>query len=149
MHDIADHSRWIALFCAIIIGALYAIGFASGTALRHVVQTAPLWICVVLGFKRVRAVRWLALPMLVFWLGIMVVIWMFLLGWTRVISGHFSPVEIAMTIVIGAASANGIKTCLGRPWQGTAFAGAGFFLMGALCQWAAFYISFLPRIANR
>src|SRR5512142_1094857 len=117
MHDTVDHSRWIALFCAIVVGALYVVGIVSGTVLRHVVQTAPLWACAVLGFNRVRNVRWLALPMLVFWLGIVLVIWMFLLGWTRVISGHFSWVEIAMTVVIGAASANGIKTCLDRPWQ--------------------------------
>jgi hypothetical protein len=149
MQDTADHSRWIALFCAIIIGALYVVGVVSGTVLRHVVQTAPLWVCVILGLKRVRPVRWLALPMLAFWLGIVVVIWLFLLGWTRVISGHFSAVEIAMTIMIGAASANGIKACLGRPWQGTALAGVGLFVIGALCQWAAFYISFLPGIANR
>ena len=149
MHGTADHSRWVALFCAIIIGALYVVGVVSGTVLRHVVQTVPLWVCVVLGLKRVRVVRWLALPMLVSWFSLMAVVWMFLLGWTRVISGHFSPVEIAMTIVIGAASAAGIKTCLGRPWQGTAIAGVGVFVTGAFCQWAAFYVSFLQGIANR
>jgi hypothetical protein len=45
-----------------------------------------------------------ALPCFLFWLTIMVFIWLFLLGWARIVSGHFFPTEIAMTLVVGLAS---------------------------------------------
>ncbi len=145
----ADRSRWIGLFCAAMIAALYVVAVVSGTELRHVLQTAPLWVCVILGLKRVHAVRWLALPMLVFWLGIMTLIWLYLLGWARVVSGHFSPVEIAMTIVIGVAAGNGIKMCFDRPRAESKIAAILLLSLGAAMQLAAFRISLLPSIAKR
>ena len=39
-------------------------------------------------------------------------IWLFLLGWARIVSGTFTVTEIAMTIVVGAASTLGIVTGL-------------------------------------
>ncbi len=144
-----DRGRWIAICCAIVIAALYVVGVASGTVLRHAIQTGPLWACVLLGWKRTRGVRWLALPMLVFWLVIMVLIWSFLLGWSRLASGHYSPVEIAMTLVVGAAALLGIPASLCGDGKGSAAAALGWFLVGAVLQYAAFYISFLPAIARR
>ncbi len=148
MDGTADQSRRIALFCGVIIAALYVVGVVSGTELRHVVQTAPLWLCVVLGLKRVQSVRWLALPMLLFWLVLVVIIWMYLLGWTRIITGTFSPTEIAMTIVIGITAVVGIPTCVRGP-RIHASQAVLLFVVGAAVQYAAFYISFLPSIARR
>jgi hypothetical protein len=31
-------------------------------------------------------------------------IWLFLLGWAHVVSGTFSPIEVAMTLVVGLSS---------------------------------------------
>jgi len=46
-------------------------------------------------------------------------IWLFLLGWVRVISGHFSPIEIVLTIIIGAASLVGLVVSLRWPAKQT------------------------------
>ena len=143
-----ESTRTIGVCCAAIIGALYVVGLVSGTEIRHVVQTAPLWIGVVLGFRGSGLARWLALPFFLFWLAIMVLIWLFLLGVARVVSGHFTPAEVAMTIVIGVASAVGIVAALrGRRTSGWAAAGA--FLAGAVLQLVAFRLSLLPEIARR
>src|SRR5256885_3769335 len=94
----------IAVCCLVIIVALVVgVGLAAGLVLRHVVQTLPLWIGVLAGARRSRAVGWIGLPMFLFWLVLMSLIWLYLLGIARVISGHFSPIEIAMTILVGAA----------------------------------------------
>jgi hypothetical protein len=139
----------VALSCTAIIAALYVVGMVSGTELRHVVQTAPVWIAVVLGFRTHSLARWLALPIFIFWLAIMILIWLFLLGWARVLTGHFTPTEVAMTIVIGLASAAGIIAALRpRPAAGALPATAAFVL-GAVLQFAAFRISMLPGISHR
>jgi hypothetical protein len=139
----------IALCCATIIAALYVVGLVSGTELRHVVQTAPVWAGVVLGWRRNKSAGWLALPMFLFWLLVMVLIWLFLLGWARVVSGHFTPAEVAMTIVIGAASVVGIGAVARTSENPSKLAAAALFLLGAALQFAAFRVSLLPGIATR
>jgi hypothetical protein len=144
-----NETRIIAICCAAIIGALYVVGLVSGTELRHIVQTAPIWIGVVLGFRGSRLARWLALPFFLFWLLVTVLIWLFLLGVARVISGTFTPPEVAMTVVMGCASLAGIVAALkGRVRVPTA-AAAGAFVAGAILQFCAFRISLLPGIATR
>ena len=63
---------------------------------------------IVAGFQRKEIAKWAALPCIVFWLAIMVFIWLFLLGWARIVFGRFSPTEIAMTVVIGVAAIVGM-----------------------------------------
>jgi len=79
----------------------------------------------------------------------MVFIWLFLLGWAHIVSGHFSPVEIAMTIIIGIASVSGIVA--GFRWRTkerplTAFGVAALF---GVLQLLAFRLSLIPFIATR
>jgi hypothetical protein len=64
-------------------------------------QTLPLWFPIVVGFQHRDLAKWMAPPLSIFWLAIMVFIWLFLLGWARIVSGHFFPTEIA--IVIGVS----------------------------------------------
>jgi len=142
-------SRITALCAAAIIAALYVVGLVSGTLLRHVVQTAPLWLAVVLGWRRSVAARWIALPIFLFWLAIVVLIWLFLLHWARVVSGHFSPAEIAMTIVMGIASTLGLTQAVRERSSLSAMTAAALVLAGVILQAAAFRISLLPGIANR
>jgi len=134
--------------CALaVLVALYIVGAVSHGSLRHEVQTLPLWVPIVAGFNRREFARWCALPCFLFWLPIMVLIWLFLLGWSHVISGTFSPVEIAMTIVVGLASAVGLFSCLrGIRWS---WSGAGLFVLFAVLQLAAFRVSMLPGIAHQ
>ena len=92
--------------------------FRQQDGLRHLVQTVPLWLGVVLALLGVRVAKWVVLPILLFWLAAMTFIWLFLLGWSRVISGHFSPVEIAMTVVIGTSALIGLLFSMKRQAAG-------------------------------
>jgi hypothetical protein len=90
-----------------------------------------------------------SLPLFLFWLAIMIAIWLFLLGWARIVSGHFFPAEIAMTIVIGVACAGGLA--VSTRWRtGTRALTAGFLtvLFGGL-QLLSFRLSLIPYIAGR
>lgn len=130
-----------------ILIALYVVGAVSHGSLRHEVQTLALWVPIVFGFNRREFARWCALPCFLFWLTVMVLIWLFLLGWARVVSGTFSPIEIAMTIVVGAASACGLVCCLrGVRWT---LSGALLMVAFAILQVALFRISMLPAIAHQ
>ena len=74
-------------FCSLaILIALYVVGAVSipPGSLRHEVQTLPLWFPIVLGFRQREITKWMALPLLVFWLAIVLSIWLFLLGWARI-----------------------------------------------------------------
>jgi len=139
----------MAFYCLAILLALYVVGAVSHGVLRHIVQTLPLWVPIVLGFRASEFAKWSALPCLIFWLAIMMLIWLFLLGWTHIVWGHFSPIEIAMTLIIGSASAGGLGVALHwrtavRPFS----AGAVALLFGAL-QFLALRVSLLPSIAHR
>jgi hypothetical protein len=113
------------------------------------VQTLPLWIPIVLGFRGSQLAKWAALPCLLFWLVIMIFIWLFLLGWTRIVSGHFSPVEIAMTIAVGMACLGGILVGLRWRTKVHGIAGWGIALGAAVFQIAAFRVSLIPFIAKQ
>lgn len=134
-----------------ILIALYIVGAVSATpgSLRHEVQTLPLWFPIVTGFQRKEWAKWSALPCMVFWLVIMSFIWSFLLGWASPVSGTFNSTEIAMTLVVGAASVAGIVVCLRWRTATRPIAAAGMFLLFAVLQVAAMAISLTPYIARR
>jgi hypothetical protein len=139
--------KGIGASCLAVLIALYIVGAVSHGSLRHEVQTLPLWVPIVAGFNRREFARWCALPCFLFWLLCMVLIWLFLLGWAHIISGHFSPVEIAMTLIVGTASALGLVLCLRRArwsWRGLAL-----IVLFAALQVLAFRISLLPAIARQ
>jgi hypothetical protein len=142
-------SKSLAWCSLAVLVALYVVGAVSNGSLRHEVQTLPLWIPVVLGFQQRELVKWAALPCLLFWLLIIVAIWLFLLGWARIVTGHYSPVEIAMTFVIGVSSLVGIMR--GLRWRTTVNLGKGLAVavLLAVLQLAAFRISLIPYIATR
>jgi len=144
-----NEARTIGICCAAIIGALYVVGLVSGTELRHVVQTAPIWIGVVLGFRASPLARWVALPFFLFWLTVVVMIWLFLLGLARVVSGTFTPPEVAMTVIMGAASLAGIVAAVRGRVRVPVLAALGAFLFAAVLQLGAFRVSTMPGIATR
>ena len=136
--------------CAVAaLVALYVVGAVSNGALRHEVQTLPLWVPIVLGFRQRAAAKWAAFPCFVIWLTLMTFIWLFLLGWARILSGHFSPVEIVMTLVVGAASASGLGVSLRWPTNLGWGKGLATAALMAVLQLAALRISFIPYIASR
>ncbi len=147
--------RWRETICigvcslAVILALVVGVGLASGLVIRHVVQTAPMWLGVVIGFRGSAAVKWMALPMFIFWLLLMALIWLFLLGLPSPLSGHFNAIEIAMTIVVGTASLVGIWAAL-RVSPGMSIAtGAALFVGAATLQAICFRVSLLPAIAHR
>jgi hypothetical protein len=140
----------IAVCCLVIIAALVlGVGLPGHMLIRHLVQTLPLWAGVIYGFRRSRATGWLALPLFVFWLALMTLIWLYLLGLSKLMSGHFSPLEIAMTITVGAASIAGIISFAPFRKSLPAPTAAAFIVALLAIQFVCLRISFLPSIAHR
>lgn len=133
----------------IIVALVLGVGLATNLVLRHIVQTAPLWISVILGFRHSRATTWIALPFFLVWFILMALIWSYLLGISHLLSGHFAPVEIAMTIIVGSAAIVGIGGFI-RFKSSLSTVGAGtLFVLMAVLQLACLRVSFLPAIAHR
>lgn len=141
--------RILTLCCLAMIAALLVVGAVSHGVLRHIVQTSPLWIAIVLGIRRSAWTKWAALPCFVLWLLLMTTIWLFLLGWAHIISGTFSPTEIAMTLIVGLASIVGIVTAVRMRSAVPPLPATALVLLVAVLQVAALRISFLPQIAHR
>ena len=141
-------SRILAWCALLLVIALYVVGLVSNGIVRHVVQTAPVWITVVLGIRRSNWSKWTALPCFLFWLFLMALIWLFLLGWVNVISGTFSGVEIAMTLVVGCCSVAGLAMALRIKTKIRAIGALTVFLLTLVVQFLVFRISFLPSIAH-
>ena len=139
-------------YCSLaILIALYVVGAISVPpgSLRHEVQTLPLWIPIVAGLQQKRLAKWAALPCFIFWLGIMIAIWLFLLGWARIVSGHFFPTEVAMTLIIGAAALTGIVASLRWRTDVRPISALGVFVGFAVLQYVAFRLSLLRYVASR
>ena len=141
--------RILTVCCVSIIAALLVVGAVSHGVVRHIVQTSPLWIAIVLSVRGSGWSKWAALPCFFFWLLLMTAIWLFLLGWARIVSGTFSSTEIAMTLIVGLASITGIVRALGMSSGIHAGWGAGALLLVGGLQVMALRLSFLPTIANR
>ena len=133
---------------AIVLALVLGVGIVSQGILRHLVQTAPLWPAIILGFRRNELSKWCALPALVFWLLVMICIWLFLLGWARIVTGTFTPVEIAMTIVCGIAAAAGIASGLRQRTATRPLRAVALLTLFALLQLIAFRLSLLPGISH-
>jgi|SRR5437899_8035733 len=142
-------AKVVASSCLATLIALYIVGAVSNGSLRHEVQTLPLWFPIVMGFRQREIAKWAALPCLIFWLAIMIFIWLFLLGWARIVSGHFSPTEIAMTIIIGIACVSALAATFQWKTAVRPLMAAMVTVLFAVLQLAAFRISLIPYIATR
>ena len=137
----------VATAALAILVALYVVGAVSvpPRSLRHEVQTLPLWIPIVAGYRGRPIAKWAALP----WLAIMIAIWLYLLGIARIVTGRFFPTEVAMTLVVGAAAAVGLGAC--ARWRTTTSLAAVAITLVAMTalQLLAFRISLIPYIGQR
>jgi hypothetical protein len=134
-------SKWVASCCLAILLALCVSGAVSYGIQRSIVQTLPLWVPIVLGFRGSEFAKWSALPCLIIWLASMILIWLFLLRFVHFMSGRFSPTEIAMSIVVGEASAGGFAVAVHwRTGAGPLLAGVVALLFGAL-QFLALWVT--------
>ena len=139
----------VACCLAIIAALVLGVGLGSHLVLRHIVQTAPLWIAVILGFRRSQAAGWVGLPLFLFWLALMLMIWLYLLGISHLLSGNFSALEIAMTIVVGTGSLVGIWASARLRSSLSVLSRVAMFVILAIVQVVCFRLSFLPAIAHR
>lgn len=142
--------RWYLLGClAGLAIALIVVGVVSGTILRHIVQIVPVVAAAIVVMKRPAAGAYAALPIFFFWTLIVVLIWLFLLGLSRIANGHYTTAEIISTIVMAASCVFGAVRAvpIGRPfpigWR------IAMFIGFAVLQFAAMWISLTPSIANR
>jgi uncharacterized membrane protein YoaK (UPF0700 family) len=142
-------SKWVAYCSLSVLVALYVVGAVSNGSLRHEVQALALWGPIALGFGQRELAKWSALPCFIFWLVVMIFIWLFLLGWAHIVTGRFSPIEIAMTLVIGVACVIGIF--VGIRWRTAvnSFTAFGTAVLFGILQLLAFRISLIPYIATR
>lgn len=140
--------RGTAAHLAIVMAALLAVGLVSGTLIRHLVQIIVPALSLAAALTRPWG-RYAALPIFGFWLFIMALIWLYLLGFSDFAAGTYTPAEVALTLVIGAACARGVWRVLqgGATTSRTAMTLAilGF---GAL-QLLALMISFDSLVAGR
>ena len=134
---------------AIIAALVLGVGVGSHLVLRHVVQTLLLWIPFTLGLKRSSAAGWVGLPLFLFWLMLMSLIWLYLLGISNMLSGNFTPREIAMTVIVGLSSIAGIAVFSRMHSSLSAWSRAALFVVLAFAQIVCFRLSFLPSIAQR
>lgn len=132
-----------------IIVALQVVGLVSHTTIRHLVQTAPLIAAIGVALASPRWSAPAAAPLFTFWLLLMSLIWLFLLGIARIVHGTFTPVEIAMTIAVGCAAIAGLIVSA-RNWpRRNAVLSIAIVLLFAATQLYAFRLSQLPSISHR
>ena len=141
--------RRIALAAGTVIIALLVVGIASGTELRHTIQIAPLWLPFALGARRSPYAKWVGAPMFGFWLFIMTLIWLYLLGISRIASGHYSGTEIVMTIGVGIGALAGLVTAVRNRGSVRGLVAAGVCVLGGVLQISAFWLSLQPGISDR
>ena len=150
-HDrrMPKESKWVASSCLAILLALCVAGAVSHGVQRNIVQTLPLWVPIVLGFRGNEFAKWSALPCLIIWVGSMILIWLFLFRFVHFMSGRFSTTEIAMSIIVATVSAVGFAVAL--QWRTAVrpfLAGAVALLFGAL-QFLTLWITLSPSVARR
>lgn len=143
--------RMVAWSCLAILIALNVVGAVSirPGSLRHQVQTLPLWVPIVTGFQGREVAKWAALPCQLFWLLIMVVIWLFLLGWAQIVSGHFTATEIVLTLIVGTASIGGLVAAVRTRTTVRPISAIGWVVTLAVLQIGAMWLSLFPYIAGR
>jgi len=135
----------LVLIAALVLG----VGIVSHGVLRHIVQTVPMWIAIVLAIRGSGYAKWAALPCFWFWLVLMIEIWLFLLGVNHLISGTFTPIERAMTIVVAIASAVAIMKSI-RTRSGVPLVPAvATFVAVTVLQFCLMRLSFIESIAHR
>lgn len=146
---VPKESKWVACCCLAILLAIYVVGVMNHGVLRPIVQTLSLWVPIVLGFRGSEFAKWSALPCLIIWLVTMVLIWLFGVAWVYVALGQFSSADLAMTLIVGAASAGGFFVALRWRTAVRPFSAAAVALSFGALQFLTLWVSVSPSIARR
>ena len=120
-------SRWIAGGLIGMAVSLLSVGVLSGTPIRHAIQISPVVLAlVVVALKRSWA-SYAALPVCIFWLVIMLLIWLWLTGIAAITTGTFTVAEVILTLFIGASCVSGMLGWYRTPSPGKPLIKAGVF----------------------
>ena len=139
----------VSTWLMVVAAALLMVGIVSHTVLRHVIQIAPLLAALGLLLRRSPWGVSAAAPLFAFWFLIMCAIWLFLFGVARIVTGTFTPAEITLTVIIGAASLLGLGTAYRRGTTIPIVAQLGTVTAFAVLQLAAMWLSAQPFVARR
>ena len=142
-------ARSILICLAGLALALLVVGVVSGTLLRHVVQILPIVAALLLTSRRPAIGACAAIPIFAFWTLIVVLIWLFLLGLSRIANGTYTVAEIIATFLMAGFSVFGLAKTIGAS-RGVA-PGMRFtcILAFAIFQIAAMAVSMMRAVANR
>lgn len=137
-------AKGVAICLGAVILSLLLVGVVSSTLLRHAVQVIPLVLALAAVARRSDWAGSLALPVFLFWFLISLAIWLFLLGIARIVSGHYSPTEVTLTVVMAVAGIVGFMPAVrmlppGRRVQGIALAVVYFIF-----QYGVLWFTYLP-----
>jgi hypothetical protein len=143
-----NETNVIAICGFALVAALIVVGVVSDGIVRHIIQTGPVLVASFLVLRGAASAAWGAVAAFLVWLFIIACIWLFLLGIARVVTGHFSPTEIAMTVVAAIAAMIGIVAALRARRETTLINGLCFFVLFAVLQIAALWLSFQPHFSS-
>lgn len=132
-----------------VLVALLVVGLVSGTIIRHAVQVLPVLVATVVMVVQPAWGRFAAMPVFAFWLFIMLLIWLYLLGLANVITGNFTPAEVSLTVVIGLACVAGLAASTRETTRSAGSSGVAAFLVFGALQVGAMWLSLQPVLASR
>jgi hypothetical protein len=126
--------------------SLLVIGVESDTFMRHFVQVIPAVAALAVTARRPRWGALAAIPIFLFWTIIVLFIWLYQLGVSRVITGHFTATELVLTVLMAGFSIAGIaasaRLIAAPTWSHRAAVVIVFALVGVV-QAAALRVAFL------
>ena len=109
----ASPGRGIVVCLVALGGCLLIVGLESRTFLRHVFQIAPIVIVLALAVRQHPWTAPAAVGVFVCWAFFMGLIWLYLAGVQTTFTGNFTPIEVALTLLIGSSCVAGIFACKG------------------------------------
>ena len=101
-------AAFLAICLVGIAASLVLVGAVSDTIVRHLVQIVPLVVAAGFVLSRSALAAYASVGLCAFWVVVMGLIWLYLLGVSRVVTGTYSLGEIVLTIVIAVFSVLGI-----------------------------------------
>jgi hypothetical protein len=139
-----QRSRAVTVCLIAVVLGLLAVGVVSHTLLRHTVQAIPVLIALLGVSQRRISGRPAALGVFALWFLIMLLIWLFLLGVARIVTGYYTPAEIALTILIGFASAIGFFAARRLPRATGGYVSLAIALLFFVFSYGAVWFTYLP-----
>ncbi|MEO5741366.1 MAG: hypothetical protein ABIS29_12305 [Vicinamibacterales bacterium] len=138
------------LICLIGLGAaLLLVGVVSGTVLRHVIQIVPIAAAAGVLARRPDWGAYAAVPIFIFWICIVGLIWLFLLGVFRIADGDYTLIEVGATVLMAGFCVVGVRRAISVGKALPPLARLFAIVLFAFVQVGAMWVSFLRPFANR